>query len=75
MGMTQERCITFLYPTTTHLLAGPAVDMPKQTQTQTNRKNMPQLTEEATDDTQEKRAETCVLAGLAACLLQEVPAV
>lgn len=36
---------------------------------------MPQLAEEATDDTQEKRARTCVPASPAAHLLQEVPAV
>lgn len=66
--------MTFPYPTTTHLLARPAADVPKQTKINKH-KNMPQLTEEATDDTPEKRAETCVPASLAACLLQEVPAV
>lgn len=36
---------------------------------------MPYLTEDATDDTQEKRAETCAPPSLAAGFLQDAPAV
>lgn len=59
-GMNQERWHDIpLHPPATH---SPAGDVSK---------HMPELPEEATDATQEKKAETCVPLGLAACLLQE----